>query len=108
MVTLFVCCILFQSCYSYKAFKKTSKDLSVGKLYKFDLTNGKEFNIIVDSLDQNSIYGKVNKVSVKIPHSEIKIIESGEKSKGKTVSAIVAIVVGTAVLIAALLTNNWI
>jgi hypothetical protein len=97
---LFMCCLLFQSCFSYKPFNKTSKEVSVGEIYKFDLNNKKEFRAQIDSLDQNFLYAKKSKKSIQIPHSEIRAIETTKKSTRKTIGLISLITVGTGLIVA--------
>ena len=97
---LFVCCILFQSCYSYKTFDQTSKEVNVGEVYKFDLNNRKEFHAKIDSLDQNFLYAKKSKKNIQIPHSEIRAVETAKKSTGRTVGLISIIAAGAALVTA--------
>ncbi len=99
IIYLFTLSILFQSCYGYKDFSQSSKELEIGQLYKFDLTNKKEFRILIDSLDQNYVYGQVGEKNSKFPHSEIKTIEVAKKSPGRTVGLITIIASGVAAVV---------
>lgn len=96
---LFVLSILFQSCYGYKDFSQSSKELEIGQLYKFDLNNKKEFRILIDSLDQNYVYGQARGENSKFPHSEIKTIEIAKKSPGRTVGLVAIIASGIAAVV---------
>ncbi len=100
IVSLFILCILFQSCYSFKTFNQSPDETTVGELYKFDLTNGKEFQAQIDSIGENSLYLKKGDRIIQIPYSEIKVIETAEKSTGKTVGLISIIAAGAALVAA--------
>ena len=106
IIYFFCIIVLFQSCYGYKNYSQSSKELSSGKLYKFDLNDGKEFRILIDSLDQTSVYGQLNEKSLIIPHTEIKTIETAKKSTGRTVGLVSIIAVGTAVIVGVALFIN--
>ena len=96
IVPFFISCILLQSCYSYKSFNEEPNDVIVGELYKFDLNNGKEFNVKIDSLGSNSLIVKRKNKQLLIQYSEIKTIETAEKSPSKTIGLISIIFAGAA------------
>jgi len=72
-------------------------------MYKFDLNNGKEFRITIDSIGQNSMYGKTRNDNVQIPYTSIRTIENAEKSNEKTIGLISLIVA-----VSLLLSGSWI
>lgn len=100
-------CILFTSCYSYKPYSGNPTEVSIDKKYHFDLTNGKEFNRKIDSVDTSAYYVTRRGKSQKIDFSEVDRLEEGNFSTGKTFgfSGVIALGAATVAAFIVLVTN---
>ncbi|MFD0861053.1 hypothetical protein ACFQ1M_02435 [Sungkyunkwania multivorans] len=84
---LFCGCFLLQGCYSYKVLEhKADEDIQSGKAYRFILKQGKQWDVLVEEVMNDTIIAKTrNATLVKFPIIEIAEIKRKRLSPFKMI-----------------------
>tara|TARA_R110002072_G_scaffold106447_1_gene232380 strand:+ start:31486 stop:31824 length:339 start_codon:yes stop_codon:yes gene_type:complete len=98
ILILWVLSILFSSCYAYKPFTDQPQNVVLGTKYHFDLNNGKEMTKRIDSVGADAYYYSKGKRLEAVPFSEVKKLEQGSFSLGRTIGFSALVAVGIAVI----------
>ncbi len=85
ILLLILITLLQTGCYSYKVFNESPSQITVGERYHLDLKDKKELSIWVDSISETSLYFTRRKKQREVPFENIRRIEEGKFSTGKTI-----------------------
>lgn len=100
--------ILFQSCYSYKAFDIKEYETIKPQKIKVELKDSRRFKGKIIKLQKETLFIKNIAKTIEIPISEIKEIKTGKHLwLETTLLAVGSFLIGGSFLIVSAFTNGW-